>query len=93
VIVVHITAVPTETEQRCVRCCAKLVDVDPAGDNIYRPGLFVAQKVVAAKDGLLPVREIIGIQETDAQGAQRPCSKRGSHPRRYSSAAQDGESA
>ena len=55
-VIVHIAAIPQEKEQRCIRCCRKLIDIDPATRESFRPLAFVA----VLEGGKLD------IQETDA---------------------------
>lgn len=60
---IHIAAVPTETQQRCMRCCAVLIDAKGAMrlDDLegvpYAPGAFV---------GVIPGGSFV--QEHDATG-------------------------
>lgn len=68
-IVVHIAALPMEKEQRCLRCCKKLIDIDPVTRSVYRTLTFLAQH----DDGYLE------IQETDASLEQIACKPRGRH--------------
>lgn len=69
-VVVHIAAIPSEKEQRCVRCCQKLIEIDPVTRSSYRPLTFLAQH----NDGYLE------IQETDATLVEQiACKQRGRH--------------
>lgn len=76
-IVVHIAAVPMEKEQRCIRCCKKLLDIDPVNRASYRALTFLAVSEESLS-GMFPHVKI-EIQETDARQGQEACRQRGRH--------------
>lgn len=66
---VHVAAVPQEKEQRCVRCCRKLIDIDPVTEATFPVLAFVMQKANGECE----------MQGTDAEEGQLRCRKQGSH--------------
>jgi hypothetical protein len=65
--IVHVAAIPQEKEQRCVRCCRKILDIDPVTEATYPALAYVAKRDNGETS----------IQETDAGRGQRPCRKPG----------------
>ena len=74
--IVHIAAIPQEKEQRCVRCCRKILDIDPVTEATFPILAFVAQRA----SGQLHAHdsgEYTMIQATDATEGQLACRKPG----------------
>ena len=65
--IVHIAAIPQEKEQRCVRCCRKILDIDPVTEATFPILAFVAQRASG----------YTMIQATDATEGQLACRKSG----------------
>lgn len=64
---VHIAAAPSGTEQRCLRCLRKLLDIDPVTGAVFQAGIFVVQKSNGECE----------IQDRDARWDQLACKKAG----------------
>ena len=65
--IVHVAAIPQEKEQRCVRCCRKIHDIDPIMEVSYKPLAFVAVSETGEKS----------IQDSDAGEGQAACQPKG----------------